>query len=436
MECLLLNAKINGIKTICKEVELSFTNKNIVADDFEKNYIKCIYGSNGAGKSGIVHSFQILKYMLSNNFPLKNPIFSSELLNLINKKTNAFSIEVTFAIRFDNDIDRYRYRIELSKDIEVVIKREKLESLNSRLGVSKIIFDTDNFKTAKDKFLNNLDLMSLKYNSLIRVLDEEMSSSKTFDGDLSLGVLSTLYFALKLDVVFASGHDDHGLASIDSSFSAFKHQIRNLDDKPVFALYEDYLSSRIDKKYVWKINKSEKKRYEEMVKRLTRFIRLFKCDLVNIKATFESPNKNSPFLLCFLKFCYKDYDIDYEYESTGTKQICRLFTAFSNASKGNIVIIDEVDAGIHDVIISKLFEFFTMSKPCQIIATTHNIGLMDTLKDGNKSIDVLCENGDVTSWKKVGNVNPSSIYLKGYMYGIPFNLDSMDFYDIFYGGNE
>src|SRR5690606_15672989 len=97
------------------------------------------------------------------------------------------------------------------------------------------------------------------------------------------------------------------------------------------------------------------KLYEDEIKNLERFIKIFKPNLKEI--TFIK-KVNWDYFIYSLIFNYDGYSVDLELESTGIKKLVRLYPYLQYASKGEITFIDEMDANIHDVYLSKLIEFF------------------------------------------------------------------------------
>ena len=65
MKFFLLKMSVVGIKNINKEIELNFY-KNTITKNFDvsNSHVKAIYGSNGAGKTGIVYAVDIYKNLV------------------------------------------------------------------------------------------------------------------------------------------------------------------------------------------------------------------------------------------------------------------------------------------------------------------------------------------------------------------------------------
>ena len=80
---------------------------------------------------------------------------------------------------------------------------------------------------------------------------------------------------------------------------------------------------------------------------------------------------------------------------------------------------------------NKIIEFFSEEGKGQLIFTTHNTTLLNTLRKYNNSIDFINENKEIIPWIKNGNSSVFNKYREGYIKGLPFNIVESDFYEIF-----
>ena len=432
MDIVLIDSKISGIKNLEKEISLSFTKRNFGKEIFNQSCVKTIYGSNGAGKSGIVHAYDIFRELVLNDFPFSDPLFTPKFCQLINKKSKEFSMSNTFAISIEEKIYRICYSFSVGMDLarNISFKSEKVELLNSRLENPITVIEVKDGAIVSK--ISNQDLSFteqpeslLRKSSVLRsVVGKQIDQSSTG----AIALYATLMLAMYINVSYGSLDDSHETFDFKSLLNSFKNG-KITTDKLSKALTLDSLVQRMQgEHYVWIIDKKEEKQYEKLTKQLAAFIKLLKPSLVDIKADFKHAQIAS---YCNLRFIYKDYDVDYEFESTGIKKLCILFASLYNASKGRITFIDEIDSGIHDVFLTKLIEYFTLYNDCQLIITTHHVGLMEVVKHLRKSIDILDDDGTIRTWVKNGKYSPSSLYSKGYLRGVPFNLQSSDFAFIF-----
>ena len=431
MDIVLIDSKISGIKNLEKDIYLSFTKRIFGKEIFNQSCVKTIYGSNGAGKSGIAHAFDVFRELVLNDFPFSDPLFAPKFCQLINKKTKTFSMANTFAITIEEKIYRIRYSFSVGMDSgrNLSFKYEKVETLNSRLESPSIVIEVVDGEIIKA----NDDLKSIGFTQPQIVLRKSSVLRSCVgialkESEKLLPMVSTLALAMFINVSYGSLDDNHETFDCKTLLDSFKNGTLTPDQLTKAQTLGSIVSRMQGERYVWIIDRREEKQYEKLIEQLASFIKLLKPSLKNIKPDF----KHDPMVsYCNLRFIYKDYDVDYEFESTGIKKLCILFSALYNASKGRITFIDEIDSGIHDVFLTKLIEYFTLYNDCQLIITTHHVGLMEVVKHLRKSIDILDDDGTIRTWVKNGKYSPSSLYSKGYLRGVPFNLQSSDFAYIF-----
>ena len=425
MRFLLNSAKICGIKNIDKELSFSFTNKAMSDGSFDESYVKTIYGSNGAGKSGLVHAFEITRTIATTTFPFKDPLFASKLVELINKRTKRFSIELVFSCS-EKKMFRYSLAVSVSDGLGPYISFESLEELNARGDFKNLFFKVEDGVLSKDSdpslFMNELPPRLARESTLIapKSIGEEPVHDAAY---------IAFSFFVGLNIVFGGESDKHTSFDVKSLHKVM-HGLKapndpiNFNPSTVAAI-----TSQVDgNKYLWVLHYKAEEHYRSVAKKLCSFLHLAKPDLKDVEVAFK---RNGIWSYAELRFNYGDYSIDYEFESTGIKKLCALFTALMNASSGSIVIIDEVDAGIHDLFLVNLIEYFALYSPCQIIMTTHSIDLMASVEGLSKSIDILTDEPSVVPWVKKGTLSPISQYKKGYLGGVPVNLSPIDFAPIF-----
>ena len=420
MDVLLVGSRINGIKNLNKEISISYIKKNFDESVFNDCHIKTIYGTNGSGKTGIVHAYDSFCFLVTNTFPLKDQIFVSKFKQIINKKTKEFFIENIFTITIDDDVKRYKYSLMVSTDDagELFFKHEKLTILNKRLEDSRVVFLIENgefvVKPNDSRIKTDFDTLLLKQNAFsIRAIE----GTKNIEGEDMTAICSTIVLALNLNISYGSYDDVHELFDYQSTmhfnFKDFKHIPSVTSLKKMGSAIRKFMGER----HLCAIDTSEEEKYKKIISKLSLFLKKLNCNIVDVEPYFKHEGLIS---YCFLRFVYDGYDVDYEFESTGIKKLCSIFFTLYNASKGSIAIIDEVDAGIHDVFLTALVEYFVLYTDCQLILTTHHVGVMDIVKQVSKSIDILTDKGTIETWTKNGDSSPSSLYRKGYLDGVPY----------------
>lgn len=435
MRFYILRLKISGIKNIEEPIEIEFYKKTINKDfNPDKYRIKAIYGENGSGKTAIITAVNLMRKILTNgNYLLDNDTQRS-LVELVNKKTRCANIECEFYVGLDvNRILRYSLSFEIGEDERFYITEEFLEEKKGSYSKNRYqtIFRTRNGELSecadagvlnylKNKTMNLLDKQSLA-TSIVRLFDmpKELSSSSTL---FSLFVLSI--FALTIDVFLdeADNHADYALreriSKLDEKFIEDNgpdliHQIRN-----------KIISPKADKKMISKQFFSE---YEEQVKRLCEFVKIFKPELKKID--IEKQDRDA-FYQCNLKMVYNGYTLDREFESRGIKKLMDLFNCLDAASSGAVVFIDELDSNINDIYLDKLIEYFVSYGKGQLCFTAHNLSPMTVLKSNKNAISFISSINTVHTWTSNGNYTPENAYRNGFIEDSPFNVDATDFLGI------
>ena len=438
MKYRLIELNLSGIKCIEKPITISFAKRNFKQELFNESLVKTIYGPNGSGKTAIVSAFNIYKSLITDEFPFKSPSFNDLLSNLINKKTNTFDFCVSFAVLDKNEIYRIKHHIVVSKDEfgKYYISFESIHSLNSRLNESSKIFESSDGRIECNalKSVNvNPDQMVLKNNSIVKLFFNAFAAEMKENGEKKLNkndymVLFIAFLTAKLVVIYGEKQDNHANYYLN-------WMVKNVNDVQKFEKNE-FAKSKM--KEVLRlipgsncfdvVLKKDLEAYKKEIKKMEQFVKLLKHNLIRIDV---KPKLFEEVYFVNLEFVYKDYSVDYEFESSGVKKICNLFSAFSSARNGSITIIDEIDSNIHDTFLIKLIEYFLVYSNAQIICTTHNVEIMSVTASQSKTIDFLSNDNHVIPWIKTGRLSPSTLYLKGRIQFIPFNLDSSEFAEVF-----
>lgn len=440
--CYLLNISVSGIKCIKEEVRLNFYKKTIDKDFNPERYrVKAIYGENGSGKSAIVTAVKIFQDVLLHDNYLKESKTQRFLDEIINKRTKMLCFSLEFLVEWEDIRIVYHYSIQLGKGKNGLyeIQQETLKMKNGNYANNryKIIFETrkgeliqvacpDSKREWIDKkSANLLSSYSLIYLYIMKTKEDDISIKKdSEDGGIFLHLL--MYFMLTVSMrVYLGEEDQHELYFLQKSLqesdsdegALIENFLANGSHLDIFSSVSDRV---VSKKYFEK--------YKEKIERLTRFIQIFKSDLVTIEIDAK---ENGDSYVCDLNLNYGDYVINKEFESTGIKKLIRLFDCFSAASNMGIVFVDEMDANLNDVYLCRLIEYFMYYGKGQLCFTTHNLDPMTVLKENRNSIDFLSSDGHLVSWTSKGNALPDNCYRNGMIEDSPFNIDATDFVGIF-----
>ena len=442
--------QVKGIKTLDQMVSLSFYQKTIkVPVDTQRYNIKGIYGMNGAGKSAIVTSVDILKSLLTNPDYLKNPMVQKNLGASINKQTGKLDMAVDFLLQIEGKALLYRYEVTISKNAlnRYEISDEKLafKKAGAKKANPDVLLEihqgeiTQIYKGSNDLFADTFVRKTanlLSDTSMSSLFMERIFTSVNAAERKKMGVLFdsllVLYLFGSRIYVYMDQADNHTEYFLDHMISILA-DMNSDDDDEISALFN--AAYELEKKslnvFSVESNRVSKKafaEYERSVSKLQEFIQIFKSDLTAIDI---DKKEDGDYYICNLNMVYGTYTIDVEFESTGIKKLVSLFAYLQKMVQGGIVFIDELDSNLHDVYLCALLEYLMDYGEGQLCFTTHNVGPMDILKKHAKSIDFLSVDHKIYSWTTNGNYSPSKLYRNGMIEGSPFNVDSIDFIGVF-----
>ncbi|MCL4584932.1 MULTISPECIES: AAA family ATPase [Fusobacterium] len=416
MKVFMLSFKVNGIKNIEKEIEINFYNKTLKRFNPCGSNVKGIFGPNGIGKTSIIKGMDILRKISLNDNYLTNDFNIIILDKIINKKIEKAKLEVEFLVIKNKKKYRYIHSITIARTStkEIKILNEKIikKDPNTDQILWQILIENGIIKNDSihkgDLKAQIIDVTKnlLEKRSVVNIVKSSLLESTDLE--------NIYYFYKKLYIKLDRGDSHFTYALLDNILKApmkdevpFNNSIGNYDmtiPKNSLEVFEDYL------------------------RRMTKFLKIFKSNLKNIE--YEKKEDEEYYYINIL-FVYNNYKVDYEFESMGIKNLFSLFTYFRALSDDEVVVIDEIDTSIHDIYLNKLIEFFAVDGKGQLVFAAHNITLLQTLKKYKHSIDFINENMEVVSWIKNGNSTPFKSYKDGYIKGLPFNIKEYDFLEIF-----
>lgn len=405
MNYFLLNLKLNGIKNIEKEIEIDFYKKDLKNFSPINYNVKGIFGPNGIGKTAILKSIEIIKNIVINNYYLTDSENLNLLHKLINKNTKKMNVEITF-LNFNNKKNdkKYIYYVELEiKHNDIFISKESIKTENkSKELIIELGQILNNSLFENSTLIENNSKNLLNKRSILNII-------KDFEKDNLL--------------------KDNDKETFVNLFNFFQN-LYIKTDRYQYNMLDVINLTDIDDRYDMRIPK--KKGILEILKkdfeRKTKFLKLFKKDLSSISFVKKD---DSDYYYLNIFFNYNDLEISYSFESQGIKLLFILHSYLDKILNGGIVLIDEIDSSIHDVYLNKIIEFFSEEGKGQLIFTSHNTTLLNTLRKYNNSIDFINENKEIVSWIKNGNSSAFNKYREGYIRGLPFNIVESDFYEIF-----
>ena len=126
--------------------------------------------------------------------------------------------------------------------------------------------------------------------------------------------------------------------------------------------------------------------------------------------------------------------INFLEESEGTKRILFMINDLLGACQGGTIALDEIDTGVHDLLLKTMLDSLDDWIDGQLIITTHNTYLLETLRPqsiyvinvdylGNKEVHCLDE------YDIHGTNNVRTMYIKGLFGGVPV-VDEIEYGEI------
>lgn len=433
--------KAKNFKSL-KDIELNLNKTN----DKTNKFI-AIYGENGSGKTNIVELFELLQRLVAamsadtairrmhkdiiemqKKMMPKLPKEFEQILKLyvyleeyrmIDEKEPT-EIEYGFKI---NNVDGFYY---IKFDNEII--EEKLYYMAGKQRAYLFQISREGNKIVKN--LNNNIFKDRKYNEeLIEIIDK-------YWGKYSFLSLLSLEMLEKNKEYVNSKISKNIFDIIDQIFL----MTVNIDDPITGMISKDTTRDRklssIKSGTVEKGKLNEIKKYENV---LNIFFTQAYSDIKEVKYIITEKEDEINYELYFNKMIGgKIKSISYIHESQGTKRILNQFDTLLGSLLGETVIIDEIDNGIHDVLMKNIIMSIKDEITGQLIITTHNTLLLEILPkeyiymistdyNGNKTINSIKEYGT----KIQRNNNARDLYLKGVFGGIP-TTDYIDFEEIKY----
>ena len=418
---------------------------NFMKKKNEPKNIVVIYGENGIGKSNFANSFYTLNETMST-------MSSIEMLKQLLEKPNENNKDMydDFTTKYiktrfkdikmiindcktidskDNMILEYGfmynnkngiYHIEMDNE-EIV--RERLEYVVNKNQTYFFDINKDNTKVNPNIFIDKdyynefLDLLD-KYwgkHSFLSILSYEIEDKK--NGYINKKISKNLYTVLAYlkticTKIKGGNHTEFGIIGT-------KHNL-------IYNLEEGKISLKREKE----LNNNEYLLNEIFTTLYSDFKKVY------YKKTIE--DNYIIYKLYSKKMIYgKIMDVDFSLESTGAQNILALIPYLISACEGQTVIIDELDTGIHDLLVKNLLECIVKYVKGQLIITTHNTMLIDSSIPNE---DIYVFNANSKAFKELiaitdfdgrihKNNSPRKKYLSGLYGGIPMFTD-IDFDDI------
>lgn len=411
------------------------------------NQFISIYGENGSGKTNIVELFKLLQQStMSRATDIAMNKMPKEFWKIQEEMSDQLPTEIRQIFQLSFNLKEYRmldeeeateieYGFKINnKDGFYYIKfgdeiiEEKLYYIAGKQRAYLFQINKENNKIIKtlnknifinekynEELIDGIDKYWGKYTFLSLLSFETIEKNKDYiDNNISKNIIEVIDKIWLMTV-----HVDKGaLKIIPDSFV----KVRKLNN--------------IQNGFVKKDKLPEIKKYENV---LNIFFTQAYADIKEVKYEINEKEDRIHYELYFNKMIGGQIrSIPSRLESDGTRRMLNQFDTLIGSLLGETVILDEIDNGIHDVLMKNIIMSIKDEITGQLIITTHNTLLLETLPKENIYILSTDYNGNKTinSIKEYGikiqkNNNARDLYFKGVFGGIP-TTDYIDFEEIKY----
>lgn len=411
------------------------------------NQFISIYGENGSGKTNIVELFKLLQQAtMSRAIDIAMNKMPKEFWKIQEEMSDQLPTEIRQIFQLSFNLREYRML-----DEEEATEIEYGFKINNKEGFYYIKFDDEIIEEKlyymAGKQRAYLFQINKENNKITKNLNKNIFINEKYNEELIDGIdkyWGKYTFLSLLSFETIEKNKDY----IDNNIS--KNIIEVIDsiwlmtvhvDKGALKIIPDgFVKVRklnnIQKGIVKKDKLPEIKKYENV---LNIFFTQAYADIKEVKYEINEKEDRIHYELYFNKMIGGQIkSIPCRLESDGTRRILNQFDTIIGSLLGETVILDEIDNGIHDVLMKNIIMSIKDEITGQLIITTHNTLLLEILPKENIYILSTDYNGNKTinSIKDYGikiqkNNNARDLYFKGVFGGIP-TTNYIDFEEIKY----
>lgn len=389
-----------------------------------------IYGENGSGKSNFISSLLFLKNTL-------NTLSLQEHLNMM--------LESDELEKYDESTIKSFIKLTRS-NLSVEIKENKMiDSVDNMVLEFHYVYGASKEAIYKLEFDNDEIVFESFYCQLEKNMVKvyEISNEKPyFNNNLFINEKYENEIKEKVFKYFGK-HSFLAIIFNERRLNNTKYINQNISKeflKAIDELYNCSLWCKHSKKEEGFINTSKilynlsqgsiPKNEIETLKKVEEAINnYFSClysDIKGVHYEIEEDNNKLTYNLYFEKLINdKIRVIPYNFESTGTIKLLDIFPYIYKCLNKGTVFIDEIDSGVHDVLMNHLLVNLENQINGQLVITTHNTMLLQKIKadysyvinvdlNGNKTLNCIKDYGRIQN-----NHNVSIRYINGIFGGIP-----------------
>ncbi len=411
------------------------------------NQFISIYGENGSGKTNIVELFKLLQQsIMSRATDIAMNKMPKEFWKIQEEMSDQLPTEIRQIFQLSFNLKEYRML-----DEEEATEIEYGFKINNKDGFYYIKFDDEIIEEKlyymAGKQRAYLFQINKENNKITKNLNKNIFINEKYNEELIDGIdkywgkytfLSLLSFeTIEKNKDYINNNISKNIIEvIDRIWLMTVH----VDKGALKIMPDGFVKVRklnnIQKGIVKKDKLPEIKKYENV---LNIFFTQAYADIKEVKYEINEKEDRIHYELYFNKMIGGQIkSIPSRLESDGTRRILNQFDTIIGSLLGETVIIDEIDNGIHDVLMKNIIMSIKDEITGQLIITTHNTLLLEILPKENIYILSTDYNGNKTinSIKEYGikiqkNNNARDLYFKGVFGGIP-TTNYIDFEEIKY----
>ncbi|MCI6014749.1 MAG: ATP-binding protein [Coprobacillus sp.] len=389
-----------------------------------------IYGENGSGKSNFITSILFLKNTLNTlSFQERlNSMIETNEVEKYDEKTLKSLIKITKS----NLSEEIKNNKMIDSDENMVLEFNYSYS-NNKEALYRLEFDND--KIVYEQLSAQLEKNMVK---IFEISEDKIYFNKhlfindKYENEIKEKTLKYFGKHSFISIIFNERHLNNNKYINQNISNDFLNAIEELNNCSVWCKnvrHEEgfiYTSKIIFNLSNGNIPKDEKEELLKIEEALNIYFSSLYSDIKSVHYNIQEEDNKIKYSLCFDKLINgKIRSIPFSLESTGTNKLLNIFPYIYNCLNNETVFIDEIDSGIHDVLMSYLLVNLEKQIKGQLIITTHNTLLLQKIKtdylyvinvdaNGNKSLNCIKDFGRIQN-----NHNVTNRYINGIFGGIP-----------------
>lgn len=416
------------------------------------NKFIAIYGENGIGKTNIVEIFKLLQQLaVSRALDIAMKKMPEDLWKIRQEMPDGLPTDLRQVFELSFNFKKYRMINEAeATEVECGFKIKDKEGFYFIKFNDEIIEEKLYYLSGKQR--GYLFEIKKEENKIIKKLNENIFKNQKYNEEIVEDIekyWGKYSFISLLENEKSEKNKEYVQKNISKNIFEVIDEISTMTvhvDRGTLGIVDRDYSNRnrvynIQRGFIKKEEINEIIKYENI---LNIFFTQAYADIKAVKYKItERENGRVRYELYFDKMIGGEVkSIPARLESEGTRRILEQFNSLVGALLGQTVIIDEIDNGIHDVLMKNIIMSIKDEITGQLIITTHNTLLLEILPkeyiyilsadyNGNKTIASIKDYGI----KIQKNHNARDLYFKGVFGGIPLT-DYIDFEEIKYALEE